>query len=183
MEPEKIIYTLKFVGLGEGGVGKTSCINMYTDGIFSEKYKATIGTTFSVKTVTITIADGTEIRTRTVLSDLAGQPAYNELRNRYMSGSSAGFIVFDVTRPATFMNVLGWFTKFMTVCPDAAVALVGNKVDKEGRLVPIEAGEMAAKMLGVPYFETSAKTGKNIETMFTHLVGKAIEQRRKEGNI
>ena len=69
MEPEKIIYTLKFVGLGKGGVGKTSCFNMYTDGIFSERHKATIGTTFSVKTVTITMPDGMKTRTRTVLWD------------------------------------------------------------------------------------------------------------------
>jgi len=63
MEPEKIIYTLKFVGLGKGGVGKTSCIDMYTDDIFSERHKAIIETIFSVKTVIMTLPDGTKTRT------------------------------------------------------------------------------------------------------------------------
>ncbi|MHA2352486.1 MAG: hypothetical protein ACXABX_05140, partial [Candidatus Thorarchaeota archaeon] len=33
----------KLVALGNGAVGKTSCIKRYTEGSFSERYIATIG--------------------------------------------------------------------------------------------------------------------------------------------
>ena len=44
--------------------------------------------------------------------------------------------------------------------------LVGNKADMSDRRVRYEEGEALAKEMGVPFFETSAKTGQNVEEMF-----------------
>lgn len=42
--------------------------------------------------------------------------------------------------------------------------LVGNKSDmKESRVIPTNEGENLAKQYNIPFFETSAKTGSNVE--------------------
>ena len=170
MEEKPVPLLLKIVALGDYSVGKTSCIKRYTDDSFSDVYKSTIGTSFHVKSLDYTNPSGRQLRIRLVLWDLAGQPSYNELRQRYMDGAVIGLIIYDVTRPPSFMAVHDWFMKFVAVCPKASVALLANKVDLEGRKVPVEAGKMLAEWLEVKYFEVSAKTGKNIEELFNDLV-------------
>ncbi len=49
--------------------------------------------------------------------------------------------------------------------------LCGNKSDLEAeRVVSREDGEKAAQKLGIPFIETSAKTGSNVEQAFHELV-------------
>ena len=79
MSAEDTSHMFKLVALGNGAVGKTSCIKRYTEDSFSERYIATIGTTFALKTVNTVLPSGSNITARIVLWDLAGQPTYNEL--------------------------------------------------------------------------------------------------------
>ncbi|NOR38555.1 MAG: GTP-binding protein [Candidatus Thorarchaeota archaeon] len=181
MNSEPVSHMFKLVALGDGAVGKTSCIKRYTEDSFSEQYIMTIGTTFALKTVEVDSPEGHKITARVVLWDLAGQPTYNELRRRYMAGASMGIIVYDVTRPQTFLDIGEWFTKFITVCPNAVVAVVANKIDRPDRLVPPEAGDMVKEWLDVLHYETSAKSGENVDTLFTELVLRAIEKQKKLG--
>lgn len=173
----------KLVALGDGAVGKTSCIRRYTEDSFSDRYIATIGTTFALKTLDVDLPTGSMVTARVVLWDLAGQPTYNELRRRYMAGASMAIIVYDVTRPQTFLDIGEWYTKFITVCPNAVVAVVANKIDRPDRLVPPEAGEMVKKWLEVFHYETSAKTGENVTTLFTDLVSRAIIKQQELGPL
>ncbi len=179
MSTKEISHMFKLVALGDGAVGKTSCIKRYTEDSFSERYIMTIGTTFALKTVSLEMPDGSDVTARVVLWDLAGQPTYNELRRRYMAGASMAIIVYDVTRPQTFLDIGEWFTKFVAVCPNAVVTVVANKIDRPDRLVPPEAGEMVKKWLDVMHYETSAKTGENVNDLFTDLVQRAIEKQKQ----
>lgn len=174
-------YVLKMVALGDGAVGKTSCIMRYTENRFGEQYKATIGTSIAVKNVTVKIG-GVTSKAQIVLWDLAGQPTYKDLRQRYMVGSSMAFLVYDVTRPTTFLNINEWYSNFRRVCPEAIVALVANKVDRSDRLVPPEAGLMLQKWLNILYLETSALTGQNINALFEKCTEMAIQQELSKGN-
>jgi small GTP-binding protein len=171
----------KLVALGDGAVGKTSCIRRYTEDSFSERYIATIGTTFALKTLDVELPTGSTVTARVVLWDLAGQPTYNELRRRYMAGASMAIIVYDVTRPQTFLDIGEWYTKLITVCPNAVVAVVANKIDRPDRLVPPEAGRMVQDWLDVLHYQTSAKTGENVSTLFTDLVTRAILKQQELG--
>ncbi len=173
----------KLVALGDGAVGKTSCIRRYTEGSFSERYIATIGTTFALKTLEVDLPTGSRVTARVVLWDLAGQPTYNELRRRYMAGASMAIIVYDVTRPQTFLDIGEWYTKLITVCPNAVVAIVANKIDRPDRLVPPEAGRMVEDWLDVLHYQTSAKTGENVDTLFTDLVTRAIAKQHELGPL
>jgi small GTP-binding protein len=181
MTTDSISHMFKLVALGDGAVGKTSCIRRYTEDNFSERYIATIGTTFALKNVEVVMPDGMEVNARLVLWDLAGQPTYNELRRRYMAGAAMAIIVYDVTRPQTFLDIGEWYTKFITVCPNAVVAVVANKIDRPDRLVPPEAGKMIEKWLDLTHYETSAKTGENVTTLFIDLVTLAIEKQQQMG--
>ena len=58
----------------------------------------------------------------------------------------------------------------MSVNPEAAVAIVANKIDLDDRMVPPEAGKMLSEWLDVFHIETSAKTGENVESLFTDLI-------------
>jgi small GTP-binding protein len=176
LEEEGPNYVLKMVALGDGAVGKTSCIMRYTQNQFGESYKATIGTNIAVKDLEIEVRPGEPSTAQVVIWDLAGQPTYKDLRSRYMVGASIAFLVFDVTRPPTFLNVASWYDSFVAVAPDAVVILVANKVDREDRVVPLEAGEMFSKWRGLDYIETSAKTGENVERMFTTSVENAVRK-------
>ena len=164
---------LKMVALGDGATGKTSCIMRYTEDRFGESYKATIGTDIALKNVTLNVK-GREIKTQIVLWDLAGQPTYKDLRQRYMVGSSMAFIVFDVTRPPTFLSLDMWYSSFRIACPRAIVAVVANKIDRSDRRVPTEAGKMLQEWWNVMYIETSAKDGTNIDKLFTDVATRAV---------
>jgi small GTP-binding protein len=170
-----LTHKFKLVALGAGRVGKTSCIKRFTDRTFSETYKATIGTTIAMKTVDVDLPNGEHISADIVFWDLAGQTRFSMLRRRYMAGASMAFIVYDVTRPGTFIEVTEWYDRFIAVCPDAVVAVVANKIDRKDRFVPPEAGKMVQKMWNAMYYETSAKTGDNVELMFKDLVRRAIK--------
>ncbi|MFW9786547.1 MAG: Rab family GTPase [Candidatus Thorarchaeota archaeon] len=176
MEAEGPAYVLKMVALGDGAVGKTSCIMRYTQNSFGESYKATIGTNIAVKNVDIEVYPGEKATAQIVLWDLAGQPTYKDLRSRYMVGASIAFLVYDVTRPPTFLNCASWYDNFIAVSPDAVVILVANKVDRKDRVVPPAAGEMFSHWQDIEYIETSAKTGENIEKMFTKCVETAVRK-------
>lgn len=42
-------YLIKFLALGDSGVGKTSFLHQYTDGRFSSKFISTVGIDFKEK--------------------------------------------------------------------------------------------------------------------------------------
>ena len=62
--------------------------------------------------------------------------------------------------------------------PDCDIVLCGNKSDLESdRVVQVEEGKGLADEYGVQFFETSALTGSNVESMFNALAT-TIKRRR-----
>jgi small GTP-binding protein len=165
-------YIFKVCFLGQGNVGKTSLILRYTQNAFIEDYKPTLGTDFAVKKITYK-----GIKVALQIWDLAGQDYFKAIRTYYSKGASAGVIVFDVTRPETFMTVKNWYDQFkQDSSPNndsrrgGHVFLVGNKTDLvDQRVVPPEVNGMMESWLKVPTYETSAKSGTNVEQMFIDL--------------
>lgn len=175
-------YKFRIVLLGEATVGKTSLIRRYTENAFDDEYKQTIGSTFAAKDTKITDKSGTARPVRLVIWDMGGQSTYRELRRQFMKGAAGAVIVYDVTRPETFMAMNTWFESFREVCPDAPVVVCANKIDLESkRMVPAQPGLMLRDWFQADYFETSAKMGTAVSDVFTRIaqimLGKAITER------
>ncbi len=161
-------YKFRIVLLGEATVGKTSLLRRYTENVFDEEYKQTIGTTFATKDVDTADSEGNIRKVRLSIWDMGGQSTYRELRRQYMKGASAAIIVYDVTKPETFMAMNNWFESFREVSPEAPVVISANKIDlTDERMVPQEPGLMLRDWFQAEYYETSAKDGTAVTDIFT----------------
>lgn len=87
-------------------------------------------------------------------------------------------LLYDVTNQASFDNIKAWLTEIHEYAQqDAVLMLLGNKADStHDRVVKREDGERLAKEFGVPFMETSARSGLNVELAFT-AVAKELKHR------
>lgn len=76
-------------------------------------------------------------------------------------------LVFDFTRKATFDNIRKWLKEIRSyACDQIELVLVGNKGDIAKREVTSDEVQQFAKSEKLDFFETSAKTGKNVDVVF-----------------
>jgi len=91
----------------------------------------------------------------------------------YYREASIIILVYDITDKKTFEKMQYQYNNLLPKYNDATIiAVVGNKIDlaDELREVSTEEGTEFTKKNNLPFFfETSAKTGQNIDLMFTNL--------------
>jgi Ras-related protein Rab-27A len=68
-------YLIKFLALGDSGVGKTSFLYQYTDGLFNSRFISTVGIDFREKRL-LYQSKGRNHRIHLQLWDTAGQERY-----------------------------------------------------------------------------------------------------------
>jgi small GTP-binding protein len=160
--------------LGDFAVGKTSLIRRFVHGIFDEKYLTTIGVTLSQKS----LLRGPH-ETRLIIWDLAGGEDFSRSETLYLRGTAGALIICDLTRPPSLPLIHYYTDQLWQSSPDAAVLLVGNKLDLLGngraQVTPADLDSIAAT-LNVRYLLTSAKTGENVDRAF-ELLAEEIESR------
>jgi len=108
---------------------------------------------------------------RLQLWDTAGQERFRSLTSNFF-GRADGFVLcYDISNRPSFDHVIGWMRDIKTRAPpDCNIVLCGNKADLDNdRVVQYEEGNMLADEYGVQFFETSALTGHNVDTMFNSL--------------
>ena len=169
-------YLLKYVIVGDASVGKSNLLLRYTHGQFREEYQLTIGVEFGSSNITI---DKNVFRIQ--IWDTAGQENFKSITRSYYKNSACALIVYDITRRVSFENLSDWIEDCKNSSPKTVfMVLVGNKCDlEENREVTEEEGKEFAERHGMLFFETSAKTGKNVEELFKQSV-KVIDQKIKE---
>ena len=129
---------LDYIIIGNSSVGKTCILNRFIDGTFSEEYQNTIGVEFGSKPLTI---DGHSLVLQ--IWDTAGSENFRSVTRSYYKQVQVAFIVYDVTRKASFLEVKTWLKN----CRDNAqrglvIVLVGNKTDLgDKRKVSAEEGK------------------------------------------
>ena len=156
--------------IGDGAVGKTSLVNVYTGKGFQEQHFATLGLDFVTKDVhpRSNMNDTYNLK----IWDTAGQERFKSLTMTFYKQSQGMIICFDLTKRKTFESVRRWIVAVSTNC-DANVAtlLVGNKCDLEHeRTVSKEEGEQLAAENNMLYFETSARDGTNVDQAFIEMI-------------
>ena len=168
---KELLY--KILLLGDSSVGKTCFLMRYADNTFQEIHMSTIGLDYKLKNVQID--DGKIVKIQ--IWDTAGQDRFRSITKNYYKGAHGIILLYDVTSRKTFENVKNWVTQIKEEVSDkVTIILVGNKIDDESnRKVSTEEGEQMAKECGLNFFETSAKSGINIDTTFNELVKKTVE--------
>ena len=161
----------KVLLVGDPNVGKSSIIRRLLLDDFDETYNATIGVDLSAVALTI------EAVTPVILTviDLGGQAGFTELRSQYYKGAHYAVFVYDITERASFYDLQTWYDGLLEALPGLASdefpgMLMGNKSDMiKMRQVQEVEGRTYADRLGVPFYETSAKTGGNINLAFNRI--------------
>ena len=166
----------KITLLGDGAVGKTSLRKTYLGEGFKDGYSMTIGADFAVKRLRIDDQDFVA-----QIWDLAGQQRFSAVREVYYRGTSGCLLVFDISRRSSFEYIPSWIAELLKNNSNRVVpiVLIGNKSDLRATAKdPImrEQSEEYARSLSawsgftVPYIETSAKTGENVDEAFKTLL-------------
>ena len=162
---------LKLVLIGDSGVGKTNILSRYNNNEFSLTTQPTVGVEFGNKVIK---KENKSIKLQ--LWDTAGQERYKAITNAFYKGSKGAFVVYDITRQTSFLNIDKWIGELKTNgSEDILIILVGNKSDLEDkREVSTDEGEKKAKQYGIAFCETSALQGKNIEYAFNILIDEIL---------
>lgn len=162
-------YKYKIVFLGNQNVGKTSIIHRFIYETFEDNYQATIGIDFMSQKMFV--EDKVIILN---LWDTAGQERFKSLIPSYIKDSAVAIVCYDVTNAESFQSVEKWIEDARAIREDdVLLILVGNKADMESqRQVTYDQGKEYAEKMNLLFFETSAKTGSNIKTMFNELAKK-----------
>ncbi|CAM4760049.1 unnamed protein product [Rotaria magnacalcarata] len=173
-------YLIKFLALGDSGVGKTTFLYQYTDGQFNPKFISTVGIDFREKRVVYkpkTPLNAKPYRIHLQLWDTAGQERFRSLTTAFFRDAMGFVLMFDLTSEQSFLNVRNWLAqlKVNAYCDDPDVILVGNKADREDARVvsPTRAQELADKY-SLPYIETSAFTAQNVKETIELLLEKVM---------
>ncbi|MHA1301594.1 MAG: GTP-binding protein [Candidatus Helarchaeota archaeon] len=164
----------KCVTIGEPAVGKTSLVRRFTTGKFSESYLKTIGADFTIKYLDYPDKD---MRVLLQIWDIAGDVKFKWIRPDYYAEAQGAIMVYDITREETFKELDEWLENLRTYCGDIPCILLANKTDLEDkRKVTKEMGEDYGKKRNLPFFETSALSGQNVEEAFKLLSDKILEK-------
>jgi len=163
----------KLVLLGDTSVGKSSCVGRFVKNEFLEYQQPTIGAAFLTQTVDL----GTHV-VKFEIWDTAGQERYRSLAPMYYRGAGAACVVYDITNYSSFTGAKNWISELQKQGdPDVVIALCGNKMDLEHqRKVPSEEAQGYADSQGILFYETSAKTGGNIQEAFRAIAVKLPSQ-------
>lgn len=171
---------VKVILLGAACVGKTSLLERYVRNNFKEP-KATVGAFFQLK-----VWQGHNIG----IWDTAGQEKYNGLNAFYCRQTHAAIFVYDITNEASFHKIPFYVDLLYSTNPPGSVfiVIVGSKLDlveenSNLRQVPITSGWELASNLNAVFFETSARTGANINDLFDSIGFNFFGKKKRPTNL
>ena len=152
--------------LGEGDVGKTTLVSVYSGKEFDFNTLKTVGIDnyfFNEK------FDGQEYKFK--VFDTAGQERYKSISNSTIRLADGFLLVFSVDKKYSFDLINEWLNTISSNCDISrkVIFLVGNKIDIKEREVSNEEAVNYAKTKNLIYNETSAKTGFGVKETFQKL--------------
>ncbi len=163
------VYERKVCMIGAAGVGKTSLVRRFVEGVFSERYLTTIGVKIDRKPVRVG-----EDEVNLVLWDIEGETDLRTTRLRYLRGAAAYLLVADGTRGPTLDVARRLQHTVADRMPGLPFVLLLNKQDRADQwtLDPAELTMLASE--GWTIIRTSAATGAGVEDAFGHVAARVL---------
>ncbi|KAI6215076.1 Ras-related protein Rab-26 [Aphelenchoides besseyi] len=165
-------YSFTVMLIGDTSCGKTCLLIRFKDGTFmSNNFITTVGIDYRNKLVEVD-----QLKVKLQIWDTAGQERFRSITTSYYRDADAILLVFDVSNRTSFENIRNWLTQIKEYAKETVeIVLVGNKADLGSqRKVKTEEAKQLGAVYGIPYIETSAKTGKNVNNVFELLARKLI---------
>ena len=169
--PNKFDHLFKILIIGESGVGKTCFLLRYAENSFVANHLLTIGIDFKIKVINI---ENKLIKLQ--IWDTAGQDRFKSITKTYYKGAHGILLVYDVTERESFLKIQHWMKQIETHAKgNVCKVLVGNKCDKTERQISEEEGKKCACDNHINFYETSAKTGLNVDEVFMFITKEIVK--------
>lgn len=179
-------------------MGKSCLIKRYCEQRFVSRYISTIGVDFGVRAVHVDVpsAESSSASSTSTSSpspsspatrslevkvnfwDLSGDPSFFDIRNEFYSDTQGALLVFDVTDAGSFAKLDQWLLE----CEQHGgrpllTVVVGNKADEPSARRQVTEAEARrwAETRRLPYYETSAKSGAEVNRVFSELLHAVVE--------
>ena len=168
--------TIKLLILGDSRVGKTSLLLNYVDKIFPEAHISTLGVEYKEKTIN---KDNFNIRLQ--IWDTAGEERFRSITKNIFRNANGILFVFDVTSKDSFINIKNWIKDTENIDKDIKGLIIGNKIDLvDERKISSEDLEEIGQKYKMPFIETSAKTGLNVNESFEALIDELFKNKNRD---
>ena len=160
MSFQKYDYLFKITTLGESNVGKRAFLERFTDNSYDLD-----SVHFRMKVI--------EVENKIVklwIIDTDGEERFRTITKTYCKGAHGIILMYDVTDLYTFKNIKNWIKQVIANGEKSMKkVLVGHKCDEHDRVVTEEEGKKLAEDYNIAFFESSAKTNKNVSEVFEYL--------------
>lgn len=157
--------------IGDFSVGKTSLTSRFVKNIFSEKYLSTVGVKVDAKEIEIS----TQTTLKLMIWDIAGKDKFTTLDDNYLKGSSGYLLIADGTRPNTIETAYKLQKHMQDNFGQIPFCVLINKIDLHNEWQFSTTDIENIKEKGWDCFQTSAKSGDNVETAFFQLGKKLLK--------
>ncbi len=150
--------------LGSFAVGKTSLVSRYVKSLFSEEYHTTLGVKVDKKEVDV---QGTTVKL--MIWDIAGKDEFFDPPISFLKGSSGYLLVVDGTRGGTLDVAQTLHQTMLETVGKVPFIVLVNKSDLVEEWEVRDDQLEALRQTGSRVLMTSAKTGENVEAVFSQL--------------
>lgn len=171
----------KLVLLGRKNVGKTCLVERYLRGTWKEDMSMTIGAAFAAKKVNLSDEESISLG----IWDTAGEEKFESISRIYYRGAMAAIVCYDLTDKVSWKKVQFWVDELLSNEPECSIFIVGTKYDlideKTPRAVKEQEVKEFAEKINAEVFDTSAKTGVNVEELFNRIARVLYDKKRTGG--
>ena len=176
---EHDVKQYKVIFIGNPYVGKTSIIQRYVTKQFKNTYTSSIGIAY--ERINVKVNSNTLVKLN--LWDTAGSEKYKSVTRTYFVGADVVLFVYDITNEQSFTELSLWMTTVNETCSEGYLSyIIANKTDLNAqRTVSTSKGSVYADKHGCKFMEISAKTGTNIDELFTN-IAEALYNKTKQNN-
>jgi small GTP-binding protein len=163
-------------------VGKTSLIRRYVQDEFDDRYITTLGAKVSKKELLFDLPEAERVHMDMTIWDIMGEKGFRDLlKEAFFHGAKGTLAVADLTRYSTLKELDDWVQGVFKIVGEIPVVIAINKVDLKDEVMVLYGDKeiaQAARAFDAPYYYASAKTGENVQEVFTRLGRMILE---KEG--